>query len=254
MYRKPTYTGVYPNWKSWAPTKYKTSVIRALHCRARRICSTEVLFFRELKSIRNNLLRNAYPFKLIKQFESHTCKLRSTLHMRPIPPKEDISTPDFTQLFIKLPLCGGLSTSIAKSINKLCSNSCPNLKLQISYDCRKINSFFKVKDKIPDLYNSGCIYHIKCGEESCNENYVGESKLRLCDRVKKHIRADYFKEFSSIHTHCKNLSHKLPDPIDIKVLAIENSWHRRKIKESLLIKDKQPTLNRNLQSYNLQLF
>ena len=252
IYRKPTHTGIYCNWKSWSPTKYKVSVIRALHCRARRICSSDELFHLELKHIRNCLLRNNYPFNVIKSFERYTCNLRSSLHMGPVPPRE-VENEESSKFFIKLPYCGIMSDKIAQSIYKMFDNF-TNSKLQISFECRKVGSFFRVKDKIPIFQSSGCIYHITCGEQSCSDNYIGESKLRLQDRFAKHVNADRYNEFSSIFTHCQTASHTLPSPDHVKVLSVENAWYKRKIMESLFIKNIQPTLNRNVQSYNLKLF
>ena len=189
---------------------------------------------------------------MIKSFEKYTCKLRSTLCTGPVLCTVD-EAESSAKFHLKLPYCDNMSNSIAKSISRGFNRS-SNSELRISFKCCKVGSFFRVKDRIPDLRNSGCIYHISCGDQACGDNYIGESKLRLCDRFKKHVNADYFKEFSSIHDHCKTASHKLPDQSHLKVLHVESAWYRRKIMESLFIKDLQPTLNRNVQSYNLQLF
>ena len=44
VYRKPTFTGLFINWNSWCPKKYKISIIKGLHERARRLCTTEESF------------------------------------------------------------------------------------------------------------------------------------------------------------------------------------------------------------------
>ena len=129
-----------------------------------------------------------------------------------------------------------------------------SFSLQVSFKCIKIGSFFNVKDKIATLYRNNAIYLISWGEGGCPDTYIGESKLRVNDRFKKHIHADYYKEYSAIHSHCTTIKHKLPTSESIQILHTNKHWHKRKIMESLFIKKHKPTLNRNVESFVLKLF
>ena len=67
VYRKATFTGLFVNWKSYCHMKYKLSIIRGLHERARRICSTDSLFLNEIMFINNILKKNGFPEKILKK-------------------------------------------------------------------------------------------------------------------------------------------------------------------------------------------
>ena len=41
VFRKQTFTGLFTNWNSWCPKKYKVSVVKALHKGARRLCASD---------------------------------------------------------------------------------------------------------------------------------------------------------------------------------------------------------------------
>ena len=62
--------------------------------------------------------------------------------------------------------------SINKHVNKLHSN---NTKIEVMFKSSKLSSCFNVKNKIEFEHNHDLIYHIKCLEPTCIDNYVGES-------------------------------------------------------------------------------
>ena len=64
-YYKPTHTGIYMNWYSFTPRKYKLNLVKCLLFRAWNICSTKALFMEDSKVIRENLIKNLYPEKLL---------------------------------------------------------------------------------------------------------------------------------------------------------------------------------------------
>ena len=64
-YCKPTHTGLYMNWYSFSPRRYKINLIKTLLSRAWEICSSYSLFDKDCKQIKENLLKNQYPCKLI---------------------------------------------------------------------------------------------------------------------------------------------------------------------------------------------
>lgn len=250
VFRKSTFSGLYSNWCSWTPMKYKLSVIRALHCRARRLCSTDNLFMIELGNIRKFLSKNSYPVSVIKRFEYRCIELRNSVGMGPISASR---VDDSRKLYLKLPYFGissdKFSKTLSKKFRKITSN---NIELVTCYKSNKIGAFFNYKDKSDKFDLNNGIYHIKCG--SCDSTYIGETKLRLGDRFNKHNNADYFKEFSAVFEHCTANNHNFPDSDNIKLLGREGKWHKRKIKESIYIKNLKPSLNRNVSSYDCKLF
>ena len=77
VFRKSTYTHLLINWKSWCPKKNKIAIIKGLHERARRICTTVEDFKLELAHISNILKLNGYPRKLISNMEGYSLNIRN---------------------------------------------------------------------------------------------------------------------------------------------------------------------------------
>ena len=69
-YRKPTFTGVMLNWNSLTSIRYKTGLIKCLLDRSNKICSKDEQKVDEMQQLRDLLLKNNYPNKIIeKEFE-----------------------------------------------------------------------------------------------------------------------------------------------------------------------------------------
>ena len=64
-YQKPSHTGLYTNWYSFTPRKYKINLVKTLLSRAWSICSNYELFDQDVKIIRKSLLENQYPQGII---------------------------------------------------------------------------------------------------------------------------------------------------------------------------------------------
>ena len=64
VYRKPTFTGLYLDWHSFAPKSRKLNLIRCLSYRALNICS-ECKIENELRGIKDIFIDNGYPEDVI---------------------------------------------------------------------------------------------------------------------------------------------------------------------------------------------
>ena len=64
IYRKKTFTGLYTQWDSFTPRKYKVNLIRTLTYRCLRICSSPRLLQSALDDLKKQLSRNGYPVVL----------------------------------------------------------------------------------------------------------------------------------------------------------------------------------------------
>ena len=64
IYRKKTFTGLYTQWDSFTPRKYKINLIRTLTYRCLRICSSPCLLQSALDDLKRHLSRNGYPVVL----------------------------------------------------------------------------------------------------------------------------------------------------------------------------------------------
>ena len=129
----------------------------------------------------------------------------------------------------------------------------PEFKTQVTYTGKKLGTSFNVKDRSKFDHQCDMIYYVDCSNETCRENYIGESGRRISERIKDHNGRD-FK--SHILRHSVESGHTNVSCEDFKIIAKNfnnNSW-KRKIAESLLIKEKRPTLNIHDKSVPLKLF
>ena len=112
---------------------------------------------------------------------------------------------------------------------------------------------FNVKDPVPFTEKHDVIYRSVYASERCNEDYVGESAIRLYERVKDYNGRDHS---SHLVKNAVETGHLPVDTANFKVIGsgYRNNIHRRKIVEALLVKKLKPTLNIQEKSVLLKLF
>ena len=99
-----------------------------------------------------------------------------------------------------------------KHVNKLLPN---NTKRKVTFKSTKLSSCFNVKDKIDFEHNHDLIYHTKCPEPTCIDDYVGESAHRITERIKDHNGRDHT---SHVLKHSIEKSHDNVNTIDFKII------------------------------------
>ena len=62
-----------------------------------------------------------------------------------------------------------------------------NVKTDVVFQGKEISPCFNNKDKTKFSHKHDLVYHSKCAEESCNDDYVGETARRISERVLDHI-------------------------------------------------------------------
>ena len=81
-WRKPTKTGLLLNFIAFCPQKWKSDLILCLLHRAKLICSSKMLFNREINNLRKMFCLNGYPYwffiKVLNKFVSNITVDRST--------------------------------------------------------------------------------------------------------------------------------------------------------------------------------
>ena len=135
-------------------------------------------------------------------------------------------------------------------VNKLLPE---HTKLEITFTGKKLNSCFSIKDKTKFEHQQDLVYYEKCTEPSCRDNYVGETGRRIIERIKDHSGRDHASHMvkhniESSHTDVNTANFKIID------MNFSNNKRKRKIAESLWIKDLRPTLNVQEKSIPLKLF
>ena len=130
------------------------------------------------------------------------------------------------------------------------------LKLEIkpfvAYKSKELSTQFKVKDHTEFKHKSIVVYLCKCPEKECQEQYIGETKRRISERIIDHDRQD---RFSHMLHHSRDRKHLHVWTKDFKILGSNySSTTKRKISESLFIGEFNPTMNTQETSYPLKLF
>ena len=137
-----------------------------------------------------------------------------------------------------------------KVLNKLKHRIPEKIRPKVVFKGTKLSAFFPTKDEISKTYRSDLIYHYTCPTSA--DDYIGETKCRLGKRIEEHQGSD--KE-SAIVRHFKTRKSPPPDDSDFVVLA-SNYQNRlkRRIAESIFIKEKKSNMNIQKDAYKLNLF
>ena len=121
----------------------------------------------------------------------------------------------------------------------------------MTYTGKKLGTSFNVKDQSKFDHQHDMVYYVDCPNETCRKNYIGESGRRISERIKDHNGRDLK---SHILRHSVESGHANVSCEDFKIIAKNfnnNSW-KRKIAESLLIKEKRPTFFSRLEPAQAQ--
>ena len=92
---------------------------------------------------------------------------------------------------------------------------------------------------------SGVIYRYQCKEHGCGEEHIGESARTFAERFKEHQKPP-----SPIFDHCNTSGHQI-NINKFTIVGREDQSLMRAIKEAILIRVNDPSLNRNIGKYHL---
>ena len=125
--------------------------------------------------------------------------------------------------------------------------------MQLFYTGTKLGTKFNVKDKTKKEHHHDLTYSVKCLMKNCLESYNDETRRRLVERVNKHSGKDIN---SHMFKHSMAANHPTVTLDDFTVLrsGYHNRKFKKKVSESLFIKQNRPTLNKHGTSVPLKLF
>ena len=127
-----------------------------------------------------------------------------------------------------------------------------DIKPRFTYKGTKLGSFFSVKDRVDVKHQTNLVYgYTPEGEVGLKHGYVGETKVRLERRSEEHASWD---KSSAIYKNSreKNITVSFGD-----FVVLERGYNKyldRRIAEALYVKEYQPILNAQKNSYKLKLF
>ena len=252
VFRKKTFTGLGTNFYSYTPLKYKITAIKTLIHRGFKHCSNWLLFHSEMDYLQKYLSNNSFPgqlfFRILHDFlESH------------FKPRLSIVTVPKDIRYISVPYLGVKQGKFDMELKKIISKFYPFLDLRISpVNPVSISSFFKFKDPLPVGIRSRVIYMFTC-PACCAGTYIGCTIRHLRARFSAHKGISHrtgeplgVKEHSNIRNHASKCKIDL-NIKDFKILSSGYDANSLLIVESLLIKQKHPSLNTDSTSVPLFL-
>ena len=248
---RKTHTDQYLSFESNHSLQHKRSVVRSLMDRAEKLTSKEEDKKTEVQHIKKVLKTNKY-----KPWSFNLPKKRSKQNNQENPPDPQIDNNN-----PQIPVDDNLPVNI-NNINIQGRTFRPRVMLpyiretsekllhiykQHGVDvCHKPfnklrNFLVKPKDPIPDKDKCGVVYLGTC--DSCKEQYVGETARSAETRIKDHFNPKK-EPPTAIQEHLSIMKHKMTMK-SFSLLTSEDKLFNRRIKESLFIKQYQPSLNRD---------
>ena len=101
------------------------------------------------------------------------------------------------------------------------------------------------KDKDNILQKSGVIYRYKYGRVDCEEECIQESGITFAERFREYMRVP-----SPIYDHFNITCHEVSLD-NFSIVSREDQSTVRAIREAILIRVNDPSLNRNISKYHL---
>ena len=250
VYRKATDVGRCLNANSECPSRYKKSVIRAFIRRAIRNCSSWELLHAELSRVKQVLINNGYSNSEIdteiKTFMDSVAA--NSTRKRP--------AANLVQLFYKNHMSTAYKVderAIRDIIfhNVKCANPADNLRLTIYYQNRKTSQLL-IRNSPPcsdDMKRTNVVYQFSCTHEDCrlrSVNYIGVTTTSLSRRLTMHLREGAPHDHMTQHHNTRITRKQLVD--NTRVIKSHFCTTRLLIHEALLIRDRNPALNKQLKS------
>jgi hypothetical protein len=224
VYRKPTHSNRYLNFKSHHSLENKKSVMRTLINRAFTHCTDDIKLKKELNYLRDILIENNYPLKLVEGMIADYCKKYSFLNNN----DEQHNKPEFDKLnLIAIPYIKGVSEKIKYILKNHGLNT-------VFKKGKSIGAILSKRDNknIIDLHD--VVYNVNCNE--CDSVYVGTTKRQLKNRISEHKKAlnkCYIK--SNVADHAFSTKHDI-------------NWNNPKVKYS----EKNYSARNFLESWNIE--
>ena len=137
--------------------------------------------------------------------------------------------------------------SYVKDMSESCKNICRKHGIEMHFKggCTINDLLVYLKDRDTILQKVGVIYRYRCGRVGCEE-YIEESGRTFAERFREHMRVS-----SLIHDHHNTTGHYLSIE-NFSIVDREDQSIARSIKEVILIRVNDPSLNRNIGKYQLQ--
>ena len=235
VYRKKIFSGLYMKNDSFVPLSFKNSLVYGLLNRTFKICSSNEIFKKEVKIVKDILLCNSFSCNYINRLIKRFLNQKECSEV-----KQQEFGPERKSLFLSLPYCGVNSNKLKRQVERIVCKiapwSKPNIVFKPSY---RLSVVSKLKSPVKTLNKSNVVYKINCLD--CNDFYIGMTRRRLHKRLHKHKSRQYCAVFKHISEKGHNINFDKPT-----VLCSDSSKTRLFVKETFFA---HKSLNVNIKSY-----
>ena len=102
---------------------------------------------------------------------------------------EEGSAKSESRVQLTLPYAGKKGVNILAKMKKNLNQYLKSeIKLFVAYKSKKLSTQFKVRDHTEFEHKSNVVYLCKCPEKECQEQYIGETKGRISERINEFIK------------------------------------------------------------------
>ena len=171
---------------------------------------------------------NDYPMSIINTIAQQQHNDSQSKNRRP----ETNETTNKIQL--NSPYSGKKGKKVITKMKKYIRKPLPeNVQAIVTYQSKKLSTKFNVKDKT-EYHQSNLVYYGKCPNQTCTEDYMGETDRKIQERIIDHNKRD---KNSHILKQSREEGHTHVWDKDFKVLGKNyRSAFKRKISKTLFIK------------------
>ena len=166
--------------------EWKIGTIRNLVKRAKTVCSITMLLHQEIEHLKAVFTGiNEYSIKIVSRTvnqELHrTHRLENTV----------INNGGIQKVQIMLPYNRKQVNKLLSKMKKHLNKSLPTeVKTTVTYQRKKLGTKFQLKDKTKSYQQNNLVYHDKCPNKTCNEDYIGETDRRIEERIINKSKCD----------------------------------------------------------------
>ena len=247
---KATDKGLYYDYNSFIPERYKLNLVRCLIYRVYRIASSFNIFHSDLEHLCNKLYKNGFPKRLV---EDCVAKVLDSFYVPQVPQ----TTVRRQEVLMILPYLGHMFIALKRDIIKLVRKFYPAVDLRIIFKRGfQLSTMFNFRDRLPLKCSSGVVYSINCKKCGQSVAYIVKTKNTLYERVygsNGHLNPRTAN--SPLLNHmCSSLDNECGFEFDsIRILDSSSVDYRLRIIESVYLKYKKQTLNTQEYSFPLKL-
>ena len=181
VWRKSTNTGLLLNFSALCPKNWKEELVTCLLHRAKKICSTKLLFQNEVRNPRQIFSKNGYPASFFNRIQDKFLTQSDGVFNQDL----DSSREQERKFFLTVPYLGKPSKTFFKNVQLLIKNK-SDIEITPIFKTTKICNYFNIKSQTPTYLQSNVVYKYTCSRD-VNVTYIGYSAQHLITRAKEHI-------------------------------------------------------------------